>query len=84
MTEVAKCAICGEPMPQGEEMFKYHGYSGDCQKPPLPKQPAKQKITGLVWAIATKDSKSVSMRFDTEAQANEFVAGIMADEVPNV
>ena len=32
----AKCEICGEPMPQGEEMFKFHGYSGPCPKPPLP------------------------------------------------
>ena len=23
----AKCELCGEPMPPGEEMFKYHGYS---------------------------------------------------------
>jgi hypothetical protein len=23
-------------MPPGEEMFKYHGYSGSCPKPPLP------------------------------------------------
>ncbi len=29
------CSICGEPMPPGEEMFKFHGYSGDCPKPPL-------------------------------------------------
>lgn len=29
------CGICGEPMPEGEEMFKYHGYSCDCPKPPL-------------------------------------------------
>lgn len=26
------CEICGKPMPPGEEMFKYHGYSGDCPK----------------------------------------------------
>lgn len=32
------CELCGEPMPQGEEVFKYHGYSGPCPKPPLPKQ----------------------------------------------
>lgn len=31
------CEICGEPMPTGEEMFKFHGYSGPCPKPPLPK-----------------------------------------------
>lgn len=33
----AICQICGEPMPKGEEMFNYHGYSGKCPKPPLPK-----------------------------------------------
>jgi hypothetical protein len=31
----AKCEVCGEPMPPGEEMFKYHGYSGPCPKGPL-------------------------------------------------
>ncbi len=29
------CEVCGEPMPAGEEMFKYHGYSGPCPKPSL-------------------------------------------------
>lgn len=33
----AKCAVCGEPMPEGETMFKYHGYSGPCPKLPLKK-----------------------------------------------
>jgi hypothetical protein len=31
----AICEVCGEPMPDGEEMFKFHGYSGKCPKPPL-------------------------------------------------
>jgi len=30
------CELCGEPMIEGEEMFKYHGLSGPCPKPPLP------------------------------------------------
>lgn len=34
---IALCQICGEPMPAGEEMFNYHGLSGDCPKSPLPK-----------------------------------------------
>jgi hypothetical protein len=38
--EQAKCELCGEPMPKGEEMFKYHGYSCNCPKPPLPKKPS--------------------------------------------
>lgn len=33
--EIARCEICGEPMPPGEHMFKFHGYSGNCPKPPL-------------------------------------------------
>ena len=37
MSDRPKCELCGEPMPEGEEMFKYHGYSGNCPKPPLPK-----------------------------------------------
>lgn len=36
MTE--KCTICGEPVPEGETMFKFHGYSGPCPKPPLKKE----------------------------------------------
>lgn len=24
------CELCGCPMPEGEEMFKFHGYSGPC------------------------------------------------------
>lgn len=35
-SNVARCELCGEPMPPGEEMFKFHGYSGNCPKPPLP------------------------------------------------
>lgn len=31
--EKAICALCGEPMPEGEESFKYHGFSGPCPKP---------------------------------------------------
>jgi hypothetical protein len=38
MSDDAKaCQICGEPMPPGEEMFVYHGYSGPCPKPPIPR-----------------------------------------------
>lgn len=37
MGEIALCSLCGEPMPEGETMFKFHGYSGPCPKAPLPK-----------------------------------------------
>lgn len=29
---MTNCGLCGEPMPEGEEMFNYHGYSGPCPK----------------------------------------------------
>lgn len=34
---MSNCTLCGEPMPAGEEMFQFHGYSGPCPKPPLSK-----------------------------------------------
>ena len=34
---LAAVAEKAEPMPPGEEVFKFHGYSGPCPKPPLPK-----------------------------------------------
>ena len=40
---MSNCIICGEPMPSGEEMFKYHGYSGPCPKPPL-LQPHQRRV----------------------------------------
>lgn len=44
MSDEARCGICGEPMPEGEEMFKYHGYSGPCPKPPLSKTDARSRL----------------------------------------
>ena len=41
-TAAAKCELCGEPMPPNEQMFKYHGYSSNCPKPPLPKLTAAE------------------------------------------
>lgn len=48
MTDVARCSLCGEPMPAGEEMFKYHGYSGDCPKPPLERRVSFSRALELV------------------------------------
>lgn len=37
MNSGRNCKLCGEPLPEGETMFNYHGYSGPCPKPPLKK-----------------------------------------------
>jgi hypothetical protein len=31
----AVCGLCGKPMPEGEEMFNYHGFSGPCPPPDI-------------------------------------------------
>lgn len=49
--EVQACELCGEPMPPGEQMFKYHGYSGPCPKPPLPTQGPRTDLGKLLRAI---------------------------------
>jgi hypothetical protein len=47
MVEQAKCGLCGEPMPPGEEMFNYHGLSGPCPKAPAtPPPPEAGAIPG--------------------------------------
>jgi hypothetical protein len=54
--DIARCELCGEPMPPGEEMFKFHGYSGRCPKPPLSKPTVEavveylhQEVNGEFW-----------------------------------
>jgi hypothetical protein len=57
MTETAKCEICGEPMPEGEGMFKFHGYSGPCPRPPLLK-PHQQRVIDEKAAL---DKKAIDL-----------------------
>lgn len=45
MSEPIKCMLCGEPMPPGEGMFKFHGYSGPCPKPPKAVQQKMYQIS---------------------------------------
>jgi len=35
MSDQLNCTLCGHPMPEGEEMFKCHGYSCPCPGEPL-------------------------------------------------
>lgn len=49
-SEIARCTLCGEPMPAGEEMFKFHGYSGPCPTPaPKPPQKATCETNGHIY-----------------------------------
>lgn len=53
--EKVNCTVCGDPMPEGEQMFNYHGYSGPCPKPPLPRKKtlaeAAKETTGIMNSV---------------------------------
>ena len=64
MSEEAKCELCGEPMPVGEEMFKYHGHSGPC--------PTKGK-TFEPWQLRViEEKKELDARL---VKLSEFLTG---------
>ena len=64
MSEQPKCELCGEPMPVGEEMFKYHGHSGPC--------PTKGK-TFESWQLRViEEKKELDARL---VKLSEFLSG---------
>ena len=74
MSNTPKCDLCGEPMPQGEEVFKYHGYSGPCPKPPLAKE--------LENAFGTREEMIARYRRLEEllAEKDKALAGLLNAE----
>jgi len=68
MSEQPKCELCGEPMPAGEEMFKYHGYSGPCPKPPLVKDTSANDL--LAECEKTASQCLAPFRADRQAVIN--------------
>ncbi len=58
MSGKVNCELCGEPMPEGEGMFKFHGYSGPCPSPPL-LQPHQQRVVAEKTEI-DKKAKALS------------------------
>lgn len=56
MSDEAKCQLCGEPMPPGETMFSFHGYSGPCPKPPL-LQPHQRRVVAEKQELDDKIAK---------------------------
>lgn len=63
---MSKCELCGEPMPAGEEMFKYHGLSGDCPKPPLPRDSGIEGVKALFKRVTGVD-------VDVRVENGEFI-----------
>lgn len=61
-----RCELCGEPMPEGEEMFKFHGYSGNCPKSPLPRDHGVEGVKKLF-----KDATGVDV--EVRVENGEFI-----------
>lgn len=62
---IALCEICGEPLPAGEEMFKYHGWSSDCPKPP--KETLEKKVVVEYFMLKRVDGWWVATHVDKQA-----------------
>lgn len=83
------CELCGEPMADGEEMFKYHGSLGPCPKPPLPKPTVEavveylhRETDGEFWLDirCNRESWAQLGPFDTAAErqrAQDDMLGMM-------
>jgi hypothetical protein len=70
--EPNKCEICGEPMPPGDQMFKFHGYSGPCPKPPLPKPKAIDTIAiSGVWL--RKNSADIELLVEVDGHWRQVI-----------
>ena len=61
-----RCKLCGEPMPEGEQMFNFHGFSGPCPKPPLEKLAEEltpvERAYGLLWREPYPSEKAKAAR----------------------
>lgn len=88
MTGKALCALCGEPMPPGEEMFKYHGYSGDCPKPPKASTNAEaiERLEGPLSLAAlnelTRQHKASPVGFIVAPELLEMLKDARAGDAP--
>lgn len=71
--EIAVCEICGQPMPPGEEMFKFHGYSGPC--PPMIIDEFKKCLSTMSHSRAGWDYElPKAQRAEEDRQGKEALA----------
>lgn len=77
---MTKCELCGEPMPVGEEMFKYHGLSCGCPKPPLPRDNGVEAVrllfknaTGVDVGVRVENGEFIV----TDPAGQEFRTGLV-------
>ncbi len=67
MDDISRCGLCGEPMPEGETMFKYHGFSGPCPAPPLPRPRQPEEL--LAARIAALEVAEAALQAGRDVMA---------------
>lgn len=84
----ATCELCGEPMPAGEEMFKFHGYSGPCPKPPIEKPAAmsdyergQRDTLNAILALNPEAARRLHMATDGEDESFDNHVGKLPFDV---
>ena len=81
MTDIARCSLCGEPMPEGETMFKFHGYSGPCPKPPLSYVQRYSQARTAAREAADEKLKIVRKAGEKEREAAWEKEGSMVEQI---
>lgn len=81
MSEPALCQLCGAPMPPGEEVFNYHGYSGPCPKPPLPRPDPPLDLTAVARLARLRGHAGVVI-IDQGGDQTPYVAACLGPDGP--
>lgn len=79
--QVPVCELCGEPMLESESMFKFHGYSGPCPKPPLNVSKAQvRRFDAESWVCVhcrpSSDVVQVTSNIADEEAAEKYATAI--------
>jgi len=67
-------------MPEGEEIFKYHGFSGPCPKSPLPRDDGAEEVRDMFKRVTGVDVKVRVVNgefFVTDPDGQEFKTGLV-------
>lgn len=80
MNKPVLCELCGEPMPEGEESFKYHGYSGPCPKPYLAPAVEENKTAANSTQTVEQENKP-DVSGEVEQQLRQQIDYLLWDEL---
>lgn len=79
---MSDCELCGHPMPKGEEMFKYHGFSGPCPRPyKIIEQPLKKTFVTYWSKDFVVADKLTNENFYEETRGS-VKAAITPEDIP--